>query len=77
MQRALSGPVRWVETREKRPILVRDVHASGKTATLLGTPAVEVSGGYHTGTLVAQNAANAEVEVARWVHAFGWRPPAS
>jgi hypothetical protein len=69
--------VRWVETREKRPILARDVHASGKTATVLGTPAVEVSGGYHTGTLVAQNAANAEVEVARGVHAFGWRPPSS
>ncbi|MFI0731905.1 esterase/lipase family protein [Streptomyces sp. NPDC021225] len=69
--------VRWVETREKRPILARDVHASGKTASLLGTPAVEVSGGYHTGTLVAQNAANREVEVARGVHAFGWRPASS
>ncbi|MDX3231441.1 hypothetical protein [Streptomyces sp. ME19-01-6] len=69
--------VRWVETREKRPILARDVHASGKTASLVGTPAVEVSGGYHTGTLVAQNAANKSVEVARGVHAFGWRPPSS
>ncbi|MDT0543262.1 MULTISPECIES: hypothetical protein [Streptomyces] len=69
--------VRWVETRERRPILARDVHASGKTASLLGTPAVEVSGGYHTGTLVAQNAANREVEVARGVHAFGWRPASS
>ncbi|ADI06220.1 hypothetical protein SBI_03099 [Streptomyces bingchenggensis BCW-1] len=69
--------IRWVETREKRPVLARDVHASGKTATVLGTPAVEVSGGYHTGALVAQNAANGEVEVARGVHAFGWRPPSS
>ncbi|MER7795004.1 hypothetical protein [Streptomyces sp. NPDC097640] len=69
--------VRWVETREKRPILARDVHASGKTASLLGAPAVEVSGGYHTGTLVARNAANREVEVARGVHAFGWRPASS
>ncbi|MEU1664474.1 hypothetical protein ABZ547_12820 [Streptomyces sparsogenes] len=69
-----ASNVRWVQTREKRPILARDVHASGKTATVVGTPAVEVSGGYHTGTLVAQNAANAEVEVARGVHAFAWQP---
>ncbi|GAA2358510.1 esterase/lipase family protein [Streptomyces cuspidosporus] len=69
-----ASNVRWVQTREKRPVLARDVHASGKTATVVGTPAVEVSGGYHTGTLVAQNAANAEVEVARGVHAFAWQP---
>ncbi|MER6141465.1 hypothetical protein ABT174_15550 [Streptomyces sparsogenes] len=69
-----ASNVRWVETREKRPILARDVHASGKTATVVGTPAGEVSGGYHTGTLLAQNAANAEVEVARGVHAFAWQP---
>ncbi|MFF5531988.1 esterase/lipase family protein [Streptomyces cinerochromogenes] len=68
----LSGS-RWVETHEP-PVLARETHRGGRTASLLGTPPTAPTGGYFEGRLVAQNAANKTVEVAQHVHAFAWRP---
>ncbi|MFF4830073.1 esterase/lipase family protein [Streptomyces sp. NPDC001312] len=63
----------WIETNEA-PVLARDVHRGGRTASLLGTPPDTASGGHSEGRLVAQNAANETVDVAKQVHAFAWRP---
>ncbi|MFF5557030.1 esterase/lipase family protein [[Kitasatospora] papulosa] len=63
----------WVKTNET-PVLAREVHPGGRTASLLGTAPDTASGGYAEGRLVAQNAANKTVDVAQKVHAFAWRP---
>lgn len=64
---------RWVETNEA-PVLAREVHRGGRTASLLGTPPDTAPAGLAEGRLVAQNAANKTVDVAQKAHAFAWRP---
>ncbi|MFE7909917.1 esterase/lipase family protein [Streptomyces albogriseolus] len=63
----------WLSTNEA-PVLAREIHRGGRTASLLGTPPDTATGGNSAGRLVAQNAANKAVDVAQRVHAFAWRP---
>ncbi|MDX2647522.1 hypothetical protein PV341_28935 [Streptomyces sp. PA03-1a] len=63
----------WEQTT-LRPVLARQSHAAGKTATLLGKPNDDVTGGFSGGELVAQNLFNQMMPVAQGVTTFAWRP---